>query len=330
MSLEVIGGALAALTIFLFLSLLRGSTTGQKHRIIDRARQLERQRLDREQAIAPAPPETLRSSVIRDEGLSSNRQVASVLRRFQWSRRRAQTLERANLPLKVSEYLAIVAGLALVGGALTAWHTGFLPAGGVVAAAFLLAGEVWVGRRAGNRMERFNQQLPQALQMMSTSLQSGFGIMESIRTVARDMDEPLSQEFARLLDEARAGGSFEESLHRLNERVGGTDLLFVVQALSVHRQVGGDLGAILNRVAATMREREKLRRDILSMTAQERMSGLIIALLPIWAVGFFLVTAPETIDALWTTQTGQIMLAIGIGLEVAGFLLTRRVVQVEV
>lgn len=327
---EVFGGVLAALTIFLFLRLLGGAANGRKRRIIDRARQLERQRLEREQAIAPASPDTVRSSVIRDEGLSSNQRVASFLRRFQWSRRRAQTLERADLPLKVSEYLAIVAGLAIVGGALTGWITDFIPAGLVVAAAFVLAGETWVGRRAAKRLERFNQQLPQALQMMSTSLQSGFGIMDSIRTVARDMDPPLSQEFGRLLNEARAGGSFEESLQRLNERIGGTDLLFVVQALTVHRKVGGDLGAILNRVAATMREREKLRRDILSMTAQERISAIIIALLPIWAVGFFLVTSPDTINELWTTQTGQIMLTIGIGLEVIGFFLTRRVVRIEV
>ena len=325
--LQILATILGALTIFVLFGAFSGALRTNRRHILNRARRMESQRLGGVTGVAPTEPAA--ADLLRKDNLASNAQIASLLGRFSWAERRASTLEQGDLPIKVSEYALMLVTGGLVSGAAAWYFSGFAPAALVMVAFVFFFGEVWVTRRAQKRLQDFSQQLPGALQLMAVSLQSGFGIMDAIRTVARDMDAPLSIEFNRILDETRAGGSFEQALDRLAERMGGSDLRIVVQALSIHRQVGGDLGAILGQVAETMREREKLRRDISSMTAQERMSATIVAMLPVFALGFFVVAEPSLVEPLWTTQTGQMMAAAGLLLEVVGFFLMRRVTKVE-
>ena len=107
-----------------------------------------------------------------------------------------------------------------------------------------------------------------------------------------------------MLEQARIGGSFEQGLDAMTERVGSYDLHIVNRAVGIHRKVGGDLAAILESVAATMRERDALRGHVRAMTAQQRASGMIISLLPLWVVGFFAVTDIEFISPLWRETPG--------------------------
>ena len=327
MMIPIMAGVYGALTIFVLFGLFSGSFSTNRRQILDRARRMEDQRLGARRR--DKADSTVGAELLRDDSLSSNAQIASLLGRFSWAERRAKSLEQGDVPIKVGEYALMLFTAALAGAALTGFLTGFPPAGFVVGIFVVLIGEIWVGRRATKRREKFSRQLPNALQMMAVSMQSGFGIMDAIRTVSRDMEKPLSSEFSRILDETRAGGSFEDALDRLAQRMGGSDLHIVVQALTIHRQVGGDLGGILEQVAVTMREREKLRRDIGSLTAQERMSATIVAALPFWALGFFIVTDKALVEALWTTQLGQILSAVAIGLEIVGFILMRRATTLE-
>ena len=327
MSLGLVAALLGALTIFVVLGLLTGQLSRTRRQVMARALRVEARRV-MEDAVESG--DTARVELLREDAISANPHLSRVLRRFSWSERRAVTLEQGALPLKVSEYAFILGAGFLVAGVAAAWLSGIPPAGLLAGAGAVLVGEWYVTRRAKQRINRFNEQLPAALQMMAVSLQSGFGIMDAIRTVGQDMEPPLSEEFSRILDETRAGGSFDESLERLTERIGTPDLRIVAQALTVHRSVGGDLGQILGQVAQTMREREKLRRDIISMTTQERMSATIVAMLPLWCVGLFLVIQPELIQPLWQDRTGQIMAGAAILLEVLGFILMRKVTTVEV
>ena len=328
MTLQLVAGAFGALTIFVLFGVFSGAFSTNRRQILNRARRMEAQRLGarrRAEDVSFSGAELLRK-----DNLSSNAQIASLLGRFSWAEQRGKALEQGDIPIKVSEYALILVVGSLVAGAVAWYFSGFPPAGLVAAAFVIFIGEIWVNRRAEKRLQKFSQQLPHALQLMAVSLQSGFGIMDAIRSVARDMEAPLSTEFSRILDETRAGGSFEDALERLAERMGGADLRIVVQALTIHRQVGGDLGAILAQVAETMHEREKLRRDISSMTAQERMSATIVAMLPVFALGFFIIAEPSLVEPLWTTKTGQMMAGIGLALEVVGFFLMRRVTKLEV
>ena len=328
MTFPILAGVYGALTVFVIIGLISGSFSTSRRQILHRAKRMEDQRLgvrrrDAEQVGGDG------ADLLRDQRLATNKQIASFISRFSWAERRARTLEQGDVPIKVGEYALMLALTALAGMAIAWFLSGFPPAGLVVAVFIVMVGETWVSRRAAQRREKFSRQLPNALQMMGSSLQSGFGIMDAIRTVAHDMEQPLSTEFGRILDETRAGGSFEAALERLAERMGGSDLRIVVQALTIHRQVGGDLGGILAQVAMTMREREKLRRDISSMTAQERMSATIVAALPIFALGFFIVSDKTLVESLWTTQLGQILSGTAIALEVVGFILMRRVTKLE-
>lgn len=321
----VIAAVLGSLAVMALVSAVSGHFSWTRRRALDRAFQFGAVPRHPE-----APPLPKRGSLMRKDGVARNAQLSAFFRRWDWSVQRAEVLERAALPLKVSEYLLIVSIVVVVGAGLALWLTGFWPAA-IVVAVFALAGPEWyVHRRASQRINKFNEQLPGALQMMAVSLQSGFSISDAIRTIASDMDPPLADEFGRILDETRAGGSFEESLLRLEERINSPDLKIAIQALTVHARIGGNLGEILEQVAETMREREKLRRDVRSLTAQERTSANIIALLPIWVIGFMLLVSKETIEPLWTTSTGQWVAVGALAFEIVGLILTRRVTKVEV
>ena len=329
MTLELIAALLGALAVFVTAGALTGSWVGgSRRRVLDRALRLEGRRLHQE---AAAAGDTVRASLIREDLVARNRTLAAFLSRFSWVQRRAITLDRGHTPLKVSEYvllLLLLAALALSGAVIVL--TGFLPAVLPAAALAFFAGAWLIKRRAAQRIERFSAQLPAALQMMATSLQSGFGIMEGMMNVSREMDPPLSEDFQRILDEVRLGGAFDESLQRLADRIGTVDMQIVTQALAVHRSVGGNLGEILEQAAATAREREEIRRHLKSLTAQERMSANIIAALPAVAVGILYAMAPELITPLWTETVGRSALATAVALEITGFLLMRRVMKIEV
>ena len=321
----VIAAVLGSLAVVALVSAVSGQFSWTRRRALDRAMSFHS--VPRHPEAPPAPE---RGSLLRKDSIARNAQLSAFFRRWDWSVRRGELLERADLPLKVSEYLLIVGIVVVVGVGLALWLTGFWPAAIVVAALAVAWPEWYVHRRASQRVDKFNEQLPGALQMMAVSLQSGFSIADAIRTISSDMDPPLADEITRILDETRAGGSFEESLLRLNERINSPDLKIAIQALTVHARIGSNLGEILEQVAETMREREKLRRDVRSLTAQERTSANIIALLPIWVVGFMMLISRETIEPLWTTFTGQWVALGALCFEVAGFILTRRVTKVEV
>jgi tight adherence protein B len=179
-------------------------------------------------------------------------------------------------------------------------------------------------------MATFNKQLPVALQVMATSLRSGFGVMEAVQTVGREMDEPLAGEFTQIIDQARVGGSFEAGVAGMVERVDSNDLRIVARALEIHRKVGGDLAAILDSVAATMREREELRGHINALTAQQRFGGMVVGVLPVWVVGFFLVANPDFISPLWEDSVGRMLLAAGGAMEIVAFAAMRKIMAIEV
>jgi tight adherence protein B len=269
-------------------------------------------------------------TLLKEDTLSGFPGMSALLRRFRWSSALAARLDRADLPLKVSEYLFILILVFAVPAAAVAALSGLLVAGVLFGSAGVLIVEVWVRSRERRRLALFNKQLPVALQVMSTSLRAGFGILESVQAVSREMDQPISGEFGRIIDDARVGGSFELALERMVGRIDSNDLRIVARALQIHRQVGGDLSSILEGVASTMREREELRGHILALTAQQRLGGLIVGLLPLYVVGFFLVSDPGFIAPLWHEPVGRILLFIGGSMESVAFLVMRRILSIEV
>ena len=321
-------GALAAITAAAAVFVAVGALTGQfsftERRLVARASSLARYSTDGTEVARNS------NTLLKEDAFSGSGTLSRILGRVKWASSRAQLLDRANVPLKVSEYVLVLLAAFIAVAALVTFTSGLWIAGlffGLVAAIVV---ETWLKGRARKRLATFNKQLPLALQLMSTSLQSGFGIMEAVQTVGREMEDPLAGEFTRIIDQARVGGSFEAGLDTMVQRMGSPDLHIVARALDVHRKIGGDLAAILTGVANTMREREELRGHVMALTAQQRLGGMIVGLLPLWVVGFFLVTNPDFISPLWEDPTGRILLATGAAMDAVAFVLMRYIMTIEV
>ena len=324
MTVELVAAFAAALAVFVAVGALTGQFSFTERKLAARTAVFQRG------GETGGGERQERALLLKDDEFSRSRAFNTLLARFDWTQARARLLEHADLPMKVGEYLLVAALFAIIAGFVTFGLSGLWPVG--LASSFLpvIGLELWIRSRARRRMQLFDKQLPVALQVMSTSLKSGFGIMEAVATVSREMDNPIAGEFERLLDETRIGGSFEDGVHDMVDRVDSADLRIVARALEIHRKVGGDLASILDQVASTMREREELRGHILALTAQQRLGGMIVGLLPFWVVFFFLMSDPDFISPLWTDSVGRLLLAIGGGLEVVAFFTMRRILSIEV
>ncbi|MEZ4492235.1 MAG: type II secretion system F family protein [Dehalococcoidia bacterium] len=324
MTLELLAALGAALSVFVAVGALSGQFSFSERRVAARTANYQRG------GEASGASVEQRAVLFKDDEFSRSSTLNALLSKFAWVPARARLLDQADIPLKVGEYILVASLLSLVSGLGTWALSGLWPVGLATGIAFVLVFESWLRSRSKRRLQLFEKQLPVALQVMSTSLKSGFGIMEAVSTVVREMDAPLAVEFERLLDETRIGGSFEDGMHSMVDRVDSSDLRIVARALEMHRRVGGDLASILDQVAETMREREALRGHILALTAQQRLGGIIVGLLPVWVVAFFLLADPDFVSPLWTDEVGRVLLGLGAGLEIVAFLVMRRIMAIEV
>lgn len=250
-----------------------------------------------------------------------------------WLRRIRRDLRLADSNLEPLDFLAIsvaLAGLFLaipylfIGGML-----GLL--GGVIAGAGgFIAPRMWLGRRRKERDKKLEAQLPDALTIMANSLKAGFGLLQSLSTAAEQTEHPLSTELAQTVHETNVGSSVEEAFLNLSERGANYDLDLVVTAILVQRSAGGNLSEILDTVTETMRERVRIRGEINTLTAQQRLTGIVIALLPVGVGGMFLLVSPDYMTALFTESIGQVMLGMAVVLQIVGVLVIGRILDIEV
>jgi tight adherence protein B len=236
------------------------------------------------------------------------------------------TLEQAGVNMRAGEFLVVAVTASVVAFVVGAALSGFLF--GVVLGSAALATAYGVLRMlVGRRRAKFASQLEQTLPLMAGSLRAGFGIMQSLDAVARGSDSPTSEEFGRLVMESRLGRDLGESLHAMSERVECEDFDFVVQALEIHREVGGDLAEVLDKVAGTIRDRNRIRRQIQTLTAEGRISAGILLALPV--VMFFVVQAinPGYLKELTGTSFGRMLLLAGVVLITVGAVWMRRLIR---
>jgi tight adherence protein B len=235
-------------------------------------------------------------------------------------------LARAGLAVRPSEFVviaatatfAVFAGALLLGNLLIA-----LVLGGLVPVV-CRAGITHLGRR---RSERFADQLEQTLPLMAGSLRAGFGVMQAFDAVARESESPTADEFHRVVVESRLGRDLDDTLGSMAERVNSEDFDWVVQAIEIHRQVGGDLAEVLDNVYATIRDRNRIRRQIKALSAEGRLSALILFVLPFVMFGVIAVLNPDYLGELTGHTIGYVMLAVAGGMLTVGGLWLRRIVR---
>jgi tight adherence protein B len=168
------------------------------------------------------------------------------------------------------------------------------------------------------------------LTMVSSSLRAGFGLMQALDLAAEQLQPPMSTELHRLLRDTRMGASIEEALENLRERVGSYDLDVIVTAILIQRSVGSNLSEVLEKVAHTIRERVRIKGEINTLTAQKKLSGFIIGLMPVAFVLMMLAINFEYMSLLFTDPLGRILLILAVGLDIAGILIIKRIVSVDI
>jgi tight adherence protein B len=244
-----------------------------------------------------------------------------------------QQLERADLTIRPGEYIVARLAMAGMGFAVPFVLIPGVP-GKLVAIVAAVIGynlpKLYLTRRRKSRVEKLNSQLPEALMNISNSLKAGFGLLQGLSNAADQLSHPISTELNRTIHEMNIGSSAEEALMGLSERCGSYDLDIVVTAILVQRTVGGNLGEILDTVADTMRERIRIRGEISTLTAQQKLTGLVIGFLPIGIGVLFQIMSPGYINPLFSTLTGQVMLGMAVVLEVIGVMVIQRILNIEV
>ncbi|NMB46826.1 MAG: secretion system protein [Firmicutes bacterium] len=240
-------------------------------------------------------------------------------------------LHRAGIPLKEGEFLAFNAFTGLVAGLLGLIFTrGRL----LQTLLFLLLGlilpQFYLLRKEKASMSALSGQIADSLILMANSLRAGHSFLQAMEMVAREMTPPISREFRRALQEMNLGIPVETALAAMGQRAGNEDLELMITAVLIQRQVGGNLAEILDTIAETIRERVRIQGEIKTLTAQGRISGVIICLLPLAIGGFIFVLNPGYLNLLFTDPLGKTMVGIGVVGQLAGIFAIRKIIQINV
>jgi tight adherence protein B len=257
--------------------------------------------------------------------------MSRVARTGQIERALDGRLEAAGLPLRTAEWMLIHIGIA-VGTSLLLLvaSRGQFVAMVLGLAIGLTLPWVFLALAKGRRENKFLGQLPDTLQLLAGSLASGYSLPQAMDSVVREAHPPISQEFNRALIETRLGMLPEDALDGIAARTGSRDFSWIVMAIRIQRDVGGNLAELLTSVADTLRERERLRRQVSSLSAEGRLSGLILGALPLVFALYLILVRPEYINPLFTTPMGVFLLITGSVLLAIGAFWMSKVVKVNV
>ncbi len=239
-------------------------------------------------------------------------------------------LEQANIPLRGGEALAAGLGLSVIVGVLAGLFTRSVIAAGVgflVALLFVAAAIQFAGTREKRIFER---QLPDTLTLLSTSLRAGYSLLQAVEAVAAEAPQPTGREFGRSIAESRLGRPVVDTMQAIAERMRSQDFQWAVMAIEIQREVGGNLAEVLQTVADTMRQRNRLKGEIRALTAEGRLSAIVLALLPVVLFAFLYTTNRGYLEPLFTVTAGLIAIGAGLLLMGAGIYWLKKIVDIEV
>lgn len=320
---------LISVSVFLTLSaivlLVYQLATAQQRQVAARLEQMARG----EQAVVA------KTSAYQEEEPTGIRRLLRSFGRYLESPRWDLSLEmrmlRAGLPLRSGEFIVLCfASATLLAMLFLLLGGGQLVAGVTGAVAGFFFPFILVNMKIARRMKAFNSQLGDALILIANSLRTGYSFMQASDMVAQEMRPPISSEFSRAVKEMNLGVTIEDALANLGKRINSEDLDLVLTAVLIQRQVGGNLSEVLDNIARTIRERVRIRGEIRTLTAQGRISGIIVSLLPVVLGLVIYLLNPEYVKLLFVHPVGKIMLGVaGLG-QVIGIIVIRRIVDIEV
>jgi tight adherence protein B len=240
-------------------------------------------------------------------------------------------LAAAGIPLKPAEWVVLHASIAFSAALILAALTGLSPlwavTGFAMGAAFPY---IVVDRKATKRRKEFAAALPDVLQLLSGSVATGYSFPQAIDTVAAESDGVVAAEFNRAVAEARLGVPIEDALMDVAKRMDSRDFEWVVMAVAINRRVGGNLAEVLRTVSKTLRERERVQRQIKTLTAEGRISAIVLVALPLLLLAYMIIVRPDYIVLMISSPLALLVTGVTTALIVIGIIWMRRMIRVEV
>ena len=287
---------------------------------------------------AAAPREERETKTKRTSSALSE-QLSQAMAGQKFAEGMLRDLARADLKLNVAEYLAAHVLLALLGALLAWWFVGrglsvpvqiiITLAGGLVS---LFIPRVYVGFLQGQRLSTFDNQLGDMLNLVVNGLRAGYSVMQALESVGKELPPPISVEFKRVVQEMQLGIPMEQALSNLTRRIPSKDLDFVVTAINVQREVGGNLSEILDNISFTIRERVRIKGEVRVLTSQVRTSGTVLSMIPFFLTLILWFLNPEYLMSV--TQGGPIctaaIICVVLGLISSSYFIMMRIADIEV
>jgi tight adherence protein B len=239
-------------------------------------------------------------------------------------------LEAAGLNMRVAEFVLISLGSAFIPPMLVLILTRNLLLSMLVVVLGTVGPFLWLALLASRRRAKFDEQLPSTLQLLSGALQAGHSLQQAVDTVVQEAGDPIAAEFHRVLTEARLGRPLEEALEAMARRTQSLDFEWTVMAIRLQRQVGGNLAEVLSTVSQTIRDRYSLKRQIRALSAEGRLSSLILSVLPLLLFAALLAFNPLFLRPLFTTRIGIMMMACAVVLMIFGVFWLKKITEIKV
>jgi tight adherence protein B len=255
-----------------------------------------------------------------------------AITRQSFGKRVATDLARANIKLTVAEFLLLSGAVIVVGGLVGAVLVRQLWIIGAVGGALLgfVLPRVFLRLRQSRRLHAFDDQLGDTITLLANSLRSGYSLLQSMEMVARELPPPMNEEFQRVTREIGLGLSTQEALNNLLRRIQSDDLDMMITAINIHHEVGGNLAEILDTIGHTIRERVRIKGEIRTLTAMARYSGYLVSILPVAVAGLLFVMNADYMSRLWEDPCGMQMIVLAVIGMAAGWVIIRRVVNIDI
>lgn len=277
--------------------------------------------LNRRAAAAPG-----QSSLAGGVGAKATAAAETLLKRRNYTAAMAGALEQAGLSIRAPEFVVLsLAGAAAIGA-------GVLGVLGPLPALIILLLSPFGARLvlrflASRRRAKFAEQLDETLQLLAGGLRAGHSLLRAIDAVAGEAEAPTTEEFSRIINETRLGRDLGEALDDAALRMRSDDFSWVAQAIAIHREVGGNLADVLDQVGQTIRERSQIRGQVKALSAEGKISALVLMMLPLVITGALMLMSPGYMDPMVQTPLGLAMIGVAALLFTAGGLWLRKVVQ---
>jgi len=268
--------------------------------------------------------------VLKTEVLSDVPLLNRLLSRFDLATRIDRRLNQADMKMRVGRFLLLTGVLfcaGLVTGMLLHWPTVVSVAVGLV---LMLIPNTVVNVKRRLRFKLFMNHFPEALEMFARSLRAGHSFTGAIQLVAQEMPHPIGPEFSKVFEEQNLGIPLRQALLGMTERIEALDVKFFVTAILIQRETGGNLAEIIDKIGHVIRERFRIQGQLKIFTAQARITGFILSLLPVGVALLIAMLNPEYMKPLWFESTGRFLIALAVTLQILGVLAIRKIIRIKI